>query len=108
MSLTFQPYHDTLLLPTNGEYMTDIKDKVYDTLSKWENGEILLSEANQKSFLSLLALWGQVNDLHQKEHKALDVRDMKEAFRLSEQRRDVMIEILSYEIMISRTLIMES
>ena len=88
--------------------MTDIKDKVYDTLSKWENGEILLSEANQKSFLSLLALWGQVNDLHQKEHKALDVRDMKEAFRLSEQRRDVMIEILSYEIMISRTLIAEN
>ena len=88
--------------------MTDIKDKVYDTLSKWENGEILLSEANQKSFLSLLALWGQVSDLHQKEHKALDVRDMKEAFRLSEQRRDVMIEILSYEIMISRTLIAEN
>ena len=84
--------------------MTDIKDKVYDTLSKWENGEILLSEANQKSFLSLLALWSKVNELHQKEHKALDVRDMKEAFRLSEQRRNVMIEILSYEIMISRNL----
>tara|TARA_B100000287_G_C20361973_1_gene674224 strand:+ start:350 stop:619 length:270 start_codon:yes stop_codon:yes gene_type:complete len=88
--------------------MTDIKDKVYNTLSKWENGDILLSKANEESFLSLLALWSKVNELHQKEHKALDVRDMKEAFKLSEQRRDVMIEILSYEIMISRTLIMEN
>jgi len=88
--------------------MTDIQKTVYDTLSKWENGDIVLSEANQKSFLSLLNLWGQVNELYHNEHKALDVRDMQGAFKLSEQRRSVMIEILSYEIMISRTLIMEN
>jgi hypothetical protein len=88
--------------------MTDIQKRVYDIIDKWENDDIVLSLAELKPILAMLTLWGRVNELYHKEHKALDNRDMQEAFSLSEQRRNVMIEILSYEIMIDRNLSTEN
>ena len=77
--------------------MTDIQKRVYGIIDRWENDDIVLSYEELKPIRAMLALWGEVNELYHKEHKALDVRNMQEANRL-------LIEILSYEIMINRNL----